>query len=193
MVSRVFKSREFAGRSSFGIMLANPSDTMLAWSVNGLLLFKAIQLFLVTYPHTVVLESLIDNVKLKFVYLSVLWNYYAYTYSFFDNISHTVCEKTAIHSLVYLLRSLLTTCSVIVHTSSTIWQFFFWTEWPEDHKNRCLSSSTNSAGLHFLEGVEKIKESVKNTKIENLQNGQEKYGAKNSRRSTVGEKIKKKL
>ena len=30
MVSRVFKSREFAGRSSFGIMLANPSDTMLA-------------------------------------------------------------------------------------------------------------------------------------------------------------------
>ena len=125
MVSRVFKSREFAGRSSFGIMLANPSDTMLAWSVNGLLLFKAIQLFLVTYPHTVVLESLIHNVKLKFVYLSVLWNYYAYTYSFFDNISHTVCEKTAIHSLVYLLRSLLTTCSVIVQTSSTIWQFFF--------------------------------------------------------------------
>ena len=189
MVSRGFTSHEFAGWSSFGIKLANPSDTMLAWRVHRLFLFKAFQLFLVTYPHTVVLETLIDNVKLKFFYLSVLWNYYAYTYSFFDNISHTVCEKTAIHSLVYLLRSLLTTCSVIVHTSSTIWQFFFWTEWPEDHKNRCLSSSTNSAGLHFLEGVEKIKESVKNTKIENLQNGQEKYGAKNSRRSTVGEKI----
>ena len=30
MVSRGFKSREFAGRSSFGIKLANPSDTMLA-------------------------------------------------------------------------------------------------------------------------------------------------------------------
>ena len=30
MVSRGFKSREFAGRSFFGIMLANPSDTMLA-------------------------------------------------------------------------------------------------------------------------------------------------------------------
>ena len=29
-------------------------------------LFKAFQLFLVTYPHTVVLETLIDNVKLKF-------------------------------------------------------------------------------------------------------------------------------
>ena len=47
-------------------------------------------------------------------------------YSFFDNTSHTVCEKTAIHSLVCLLRSLLlTTCSVIVQTSSTIWQFSF--------------------------------------------------------------------
>ena len=56
---------------------------------------------------------------------------------------------------------------------------FFWTEWPEDHKNRCLSSSTNSVGLHFHEGVEKMKENDKNTKIENLQNGQEKYGGKN--------------
>ena len=126
MVSRGFTSREFAGRSSFGIKLANPSDTMLAWRVHRLFLFKAFQLFLVTYPHTVVLETLIDNVKLKFFYLSVLWNYYTYTYSFFDNISHTVCEKTAIHSLVCLLRSLLlTTCSVIVQTSSTIWHFYF--------------------------------------------------------------------
>ena len=87
---------------------------------------KAFQLFLVTYTHTVVHETLIDNVKLKFFYLSVLWNYYAYTYSFFDKISLTVCEKTAIHSLVCILRSLLlTTCSVIVQISSTIWQFFF--------------------------------------------------------------------
>ena len=53
---------------------------------------------LVTYPHTVVLGTVIDNVKLKLFYLSVLWNYYEYTYSFFDNIYHTVCEKTAIHS-----------------------------------------------------------------------------------------------
>ena len=53
------------------------------------------------------------------------------------------------------------------------------TEWPEDYKNRCLSSSKNSVGLHFHEGVEKIKENDKNTKIENLQNGREKYGGKN--------------
>ena len=180
MVSRGFTSHEFAGWSSFGIKLANPSDTMLAWSVHRLFLFKAFQLFLLTYPHIVVLETLIDNLKLKVFYLSVLWNCYAYTYSFFDNISHKFCEKTAIHSLVCLLRSpLLTTCSVIVQTSSTILATVFLTEWPADHKNRCLISSTNSVGLHFHEGVEKIKENDKNIKIENLQNEQEKYGGKN--------------
>ena len=42
-----------------------------------------------------------------------------------------------------------------------------------------MSSSTNSVGLHFHEGVEKLKENDKNTKIENLQKGQEKYGGKN--------------
>ena len=39
------------------------------------------------------LETLIDDVTLKFFYLSGLWNYYAHTYSCFDNISHTVSEK----------------------------------------------------------------------------------------------------
>ena len=103
-------------------------------------------------------------------------------------ISHTVCEKTAIHSLVCLLRSLLlTTFLVIVQTSSTIWRFCFSSEWPEDHKNRCLSSSTNSVGLHFHEGVEKIKENDKNTKIENLQNGREKPRV----RVQLGQKLKK--
>ena len=75
MVSRGFTSHEFARWSSFGIKLANPSDTMLERSVHRLFLFKALQLFLVTYPLTVVLETLIDNVKLKFFELSVLWNY----------------------------------------------------------------------------------------------------------------------
>ena len=117
--------------------------------MHRLFLFKAFQLCFVTYPHTVVLETLIDNEKLKFFYLSVLWNYLAYTYSFFDNISHTVCEKTAIHSLVCVLRSL---------------------------------------GLHFHEGVEKIKESVKNTETENLQN--EQVAGKTSCTCTVRAKIK---
>ena len=152
---------------------------MLAWNVHRLFLSRAFQLFLVTYPHNVALETLIDNVKLNFFYLSILWDYYAYTYSFFDNISYTVGEKTAIDSMVCLLRSsLLLTCSVIIHTSSTIGLFFL-TEWPEDHKNRCLSSSKNSVGLYFHERVEKITENYKNTKIENLKNGHEKYVGKN--------------
>ena len=48
-------------------------------------------------------------------------------------------------------------------------------------KNRCLSVSTNSAGLHFHEKVQKIKENgekKKKPKIENVQNGQEKFGGK---------------
>ena len=68
MVSRGFTSHQFAGRSSLGIKLANPSDTMLAWSVHRLFLFKDFQLFLVTYPCTVVPETLIDNVKLNFFF-----------------------------------------------------------------------------------------------------------------------------
>ena len=66
--------------------------------------------FLVTYPRTVVPETFIDNVKLIFFYLSVLWKYYVYTssYSFFDNISHTVCEKTAGHPLLGLSSKVFT-------------------------------------------------------------------------------------
>ena len=51
----------------------------------------------------------------------------------------------------------------------------------------------NSAGLHFRERVQKIKENGKKSrKIENVQNGQEKYdGKKNSRSYTVGAKLQK--
>ena len=66
------------------------------------------------------------------------------------------------------------------------------TKCPEYRKHRCLSSSTNSVRLHFRERVEKIKENGRNTKTENLQNGQEKYcGKKNSRTGTFWAKIKK--
>ena len=82
-----------------------------------------------------------------------------------QHFSHSLQKKPAIYSLVCLARSLLlTTCSFIVQTSQ---QFdnFFWTEWPEDHKNRCLSSSTNSVRPHFRERVEKTKENATETKI----------------------------
>ena len=123
MVSSGLKSHEF------GIKLENPSDTMLAWSVHCLFLFKAFQLFLVTYPHTVMLD-----VQLKFFYLSVLWNYYAYIYSYFDNISHTVCKKRPSSPWFVFLGLYFWP---FVRSSFRLLQQFgnlFLTEWPEDHK-----------------------------------------------------------
>ena len=46
-----------AGRP-FSIKFANPSDTMFAWSVHRLFLFKAFQPLLVIYLHTVGLRTL---------------------------------------------------------------------------------------------------------------------------------------
>ena len=109
--------------------------------------------FWITYPCTVVLKTLIHIVNCEsFVELLRI-----YLQLFGQLLSHSLWKKTAIHSLVNFLRSLLlTTCSVIVQTSSKIWQLPL-TERPEDHKNRCLSSSTNSVSLHFYEGVDEIK------------------------------------
>ena len=65
------------------------------------------------------------------------------------------------------------------------------TKWIEYRKNRCLSSSTHSVRLHFRERVEKTKENAKKTKIENLQNGQKKYGGKKIRvRAHLGKNLK---
>ena len=84
---------------------------------------------LVTYPNTVVLETLIDNVKLNF-----------FTCLFCGIITHILtavsiifltqsAKKRPSTPFVCLLRSLLlTTCSVIVETSSAIRHFFFLTD-----------------------------------------------------------------
>ena len=53
------------------------------------------------------------------------------------------------------------------------------------------SSSTNSVRLHFRERVEKTKESATETKIENLQNGQEKYGGNKFAYVHISKKILK--
>ena len=64
----------------------------------------------------------------------------------------------------------------------------------EDHKNRCLSSSTNSVGLHFYEGVEKIKENDKNTKTEKPTKWAGKVWREKPRVGVqLGKKVKKKL
>ena len=107
-----------------------------------------------------------------------MWNYYAYTFSCFNNNSQTVCEKTAIHYYYFTFDHLFGYRSDFFNNLAIL-----------KHKNRCLSSSTNSVDLHFHEGVEKTKENVKNTKIENLQNGQEKYGGKIIIKKKYGGKI----
>ena len=63
-------------------------------------------------------------------------------------LTHLNPKKTAIYfwTPVHLYRSdLFNSLAISV------------TEWAEDRKNRCLSVSTNSAGLHLRERVQKIK------------------------------------
>ena len=105
-----------------------------------------------------------DIVKLKFFYLSVLKIYYAYTYSFFNDISHTFKKDghtllgfssnvfTFDHLFTYIIQTLVNSLTISL------------TEWPENQKNRCLSFSANSVGLHFRDRVEKIEENGKKRK-----------------------------
>ena len=104
-----------------------------------------------------------DIVKLKFsFYLAVLLNHYAYTYSFFDNIFHTVCKKKT----GYLLFGLSCKVFSFDHLFSHRSDFFnnltiSLAKWTEYRKNRRLSSSRNSVRLHFRKRVEKTKENAK--------------------------------
>ena len=166
MVSRGFTSSEFASRSHLAIKFPNPSDTMSACGPPFCL--QGFPIFARNF----------DIGKLKFFYLSVLQIYYAYTYSFWITFlthlkedGHTILGLsskvfTFDHLFTYIIQTLVNSLTISL------------TEWPENQKNRCLSFSAHSVGLHFCDRVEKIKENGKKTKIENLQNGQEKYGAK---------------
>ena len=62
------------------------------------------------------------------------------------------------------------------------------TEWPEDRKNRCLSVSTNSAGLHFRERVQKIKKKTAK-KQTNKQTKRKKEKVQNGQESMAGKKL----
>ena len=80
-----------------------------------------------------------------------------------------------------VLTLLLTICSLMNHSDVFNNLAISLTKWPEYRKNRCLSCSKNSVCLHFRERVEKTKENGENTKMENLQNEQEKYAWKKTR------------
>ena len=127
----------------------------------------------------------IDIVKLKFSlpFSVVELLHVNYTYSFFDNISHTVCKKkwpyTSWSFLGLYSSYVFTFDHLFTHRSDVFNNLpISFTKWPEYRKNRCLSCSTNSVRLHFHERVEKTKESCKNMIIENLKNEQEIYGGK---------------
>ena len=86
MVSRGFTSCEFASRSPFAIKFPNSSDTMSACSPPfSLQDFPTLACHISSYRCA----RNYCEVKVFFFYLSALQTYYAYTYSFFDNISHT--------------------------------------------------------------------------------------------------------
>ena len=186
MVTRGFASRKFAGRSSFGIKFANSSDAMPAWSVHRLFSFQGFPTF-VGHISPYRCARNFDIVKLKFsFYLAVLLNYYAYTYSFFDKIFHTVCKKKTGHLLLGLSCKVFSFDHLFSHRSDFFNNLTIsLTKCTDYRKNRCLISSTNSVRLHFRERVVKTKENAQKPKIENLQNGQENMAGKNSKTLSV--------
>ena len=124
-VSRVFKSREFAGRSYFGTKFANSFDTMLAWSVHRLF---PLQGFPTSFGHISPYRCArnFNFVKLKSFCLVELLRIYLQLFSI-AFLKQFVKKNPAIYliySLDCLLRSLLlTTCWLILQTSSTIYPF----------------------------------------------------------------------
>ena len=68
------------------------------------------------------------------------------------------------HPLLGLSCKVFTFDRLFGHRSDFFNSLAIFFDRPEDNKNRCLSSSTNSVGLHFHEGVEKTKENDKNNK-----------------------------
>ena len=81
-------------------------------------------------------------------------------------LAHVVKKKTAIHSLVCLLKSLLlTTCSLIVQTSSTLWQLI----WLNDQSTVKINAwALVQIGLHFRKRVEKTKSCTFEGDIKNI-------------------------
>ena len=108
IIARGFTSREFASRSPFARKFPNPSGTMSACAPR-LFVFKIFQALLIIYLHCVLLESLKITFLCCRIITDILW------YLVFRQHSlHIHRKKTAIHSLVCLLKSLLlTTCSLI--------------------------------------------------------------------------------
>ena len=111
-------------------------------------------------------ETLIDNVKLNFFFTFLFCGIITRILTAFSIIFLPEFVKKNGHPLFGLSSKVFTFDHLLGHRSDffTNLTIFFFTERPEDHKNRWPRSGTNSVGLHFHEGVEQIKENDTNTK-----------------------------
>ena len=178
MVSRVFKSHAFAGRSYFGTKFANSFDTMPAWSVHRLF---PLQGFPTSFGHISPYRCArnFNFVKLKSFCLVELLRIYVQLFP----ITFLTQFVTKTGYLPDLLLGLSSEVFTFDHLFTHPSDFFnnlpiSLTEWSEYRSNKMTELKHKQFRLHFRERVEKIKENGKNTKIENLQNRQEKYGGK---------------
>ena len=155
-------------------------------------LFKAFQPLLVTYLHTVVLETLI---LWSWSFLFTLQSCWIITHilTAFSITFFTQFVKKTGHLLLGLSCKVFTFDHLFSHRSDFFNNLTIsLTKWTEYRKNRCLSSSTNSVRLHFRERVEKTKEKAK--KIGNRKPTKwagKIWWEKISVRAHLGKKIKK--
>ena len=128
MVSSGFTSREFAGRSSFGIRFANSSDTTPAWSVHRLFSLQGFPNFGHIPPYLCARN--LNIVKMKF-FLTLL-NYYAFIAFWITFLPQFVKRKDG-HLLLSLSSNskVFTFDHLFTHRSDffsnfTIGNFFDW-------------------------------------------------------------------
>ena len=124
-------------------------------------LFKAFQPLLVTYLHTVVLETLI---LWSWSFLFTLQSCWIITHilTAFSITFFTQFVKKTSHLLLGLFCKVFTFDHLFSHRSDFFNNLAITlNKWTEYRKNRRLSSSTNTVRLHFREKVEKTKENAK--------------------------------
>ena len=162
MASSGFTSREFASRSSFAIKFANPSDTMSAcappFSLQGFPTFAG---HISSYRCARNFD--IGKWKFFFTFLScrfITHELTAFSITFLTHLKKDGHTLLGLSSKVFTFDQLFT---YIIQTSVNSLTISL-TEWPENQKNRCLSFSANSVGLHFRDRVEKIEENGKKRK-----------------------------
>ena len=146
-------------------------------------LFKTFQPLMVTYLPTIVLKTLILLSWRIFTFQSgwIITHILAafsitFLAQFVKKRSSTPWSFLRLSFNVFFTFDQLFTCRSDVFNNLAI----SLTKWPQYHKNRCLSCSTNSVCFHFHERGEKTEDHGKNTKIETYKMG---------RKNMAGEKL----